>query len=224
MIIIVGDSFCTQDSKFSSSWTTKLQDYFGDKLINLSYVGASNFGILLQIEKALTFSPNYVIFNSTSSVRHEISIRTQNKKKTSLLDRIVNIDVTDHTRDILSTTYFTANVLGQLNSSQEKEIVNYHKKYSDIDVEVLKNFYFIKYSLDLLIESNCNFIWSQGGFEHSNFNGSKLWNFEKYKKYHSRYNLWDYIDSQICNHHIESQQTHNMIFDYYKEKISDCRQ
>jgi hypothetical protein len=112
MIFIVGDSFSTQDLNFSPSWSTKLKNYFGDQLVNLSYEGASNFGIILQIEKALSHGPSYVVFNSTSSVRHELLIKnlSESKKRKNILDRIINIDLADPNRDMISMTYFKANM------------------------------------------------------------------------------------------------------------------
>lgn len=220
MIVIVGDSFCGQDQNYKPSWSALLAKKYTSDLKNLSYPGASNFGILLQVEQALKLEPTFVIFNSTSSVRFEVVIRNVEPKNTLLVDRIINYDTADKSRDILSTTAFTANTLEQLNELQQSDIVSYYNNYVDLGLEIHKNYCFIRYTLDMLIDKDCAFLWSPGGFEHPKFSGSTRWDFKKYKQYTSEYNLWDYVDNQQCSHHIESADTHIKIFEYYDKKIS----
>ncbi len=218
-IVIVGDSFCCQDSDYDDAWSTRLTKAWPGQVINLAYAGASNFGILMQIERAIELDPDLIIHHATSSVRVEIVLRECDVGQRPWLDRMINRDPNDLDLDILTTTWFTANVLGQMSPQDEQQFVAYHQRFTDLDTEIRKNYYWILMALERMRNRRGAYSWSQGGFEHARFGAVMSWDFAAYEPNRSPVNPWDLVDSDRCSHHIENSVHHLTIFDHYDELV-----
>ena len=72
-ILVCGDSFCVNDSRFPGlHWTEKLLNLSGDiEIANLAYGGCSNALIALQLMQGLQLDPDFVVISFTSHSRYE---------------------------------------------------------------------------------------------------------------------------------------------------------
>jgi hypothetical protein len=65
-IVVCGDSFCSADTGKPGSHFSELLQAAGNVVINLARGGMSNTGIAFQLQEAIRFNPDLIIFNVTS--------------------------------------------------------------------------------------------------------------------------------------------------------------
>ena len=64
-IIVCGDSFCSADTGRPGTHFSELLQFNGHQVINLARGGISNTGIAFQMQEAIKFDPDVVIFSTT---------------------------------------------------------------------------------------------------------------------------------------------------------------
>ena len=194
MIYICGDSFCVSDAAYLEiiPWHEQLP-----KHKNLARKCASNYLISQQIEQAINECASYIIVTFTSSLRSELHYNGE-----LIPFSWLSLD---------STTPFDQE---QLNLLKQQYL------HIDLDTEIRKNRLIIEASLQRLVDSKISFIFDQGGFEHPSYGGVGKY-FIKFEQYRSQYNLWDYSTTRSHRpyFHIQDQQIHNKIAEYYNEQI-----
>lgn len=199
-LYICGDSFCVSDPEFGDNWVTLLtKKYPNLTIVNLASCGASNYLIYLQVKQALEENCNFLIYNATSSIRQEFSLRAdncvsdnakrywnsnnQNKNTSMICGSWLGID--RHYKELIEV-------------KQTNEIHTFFKNYVDLPNLIEKNFIFIAHTLSLLNSSGINWAWSQGGFEHKNFSDNQYPEFNQYRSKECSTNLWDhYVQDQV---------------------------
>ena len=225
---ICGASDCFLDPDWPGvSWMEKLESLLpaGHKVKNFSLEGASNFLISLQVEKAIE-SCDIVLVNFTSSVRFEYCINPPSKDQ-DLIDRFFRYHQPQQQWSLISTSPLSAYKNPALNSQQQDSIKDFFANFHDLDVDIKKNFIFIKHSIESLIKSQKKFMFSTGGFEHRSYmdrESSYLSKFDEYKQYRSRYNLWDHITDYKAPRpyfHITDPGITDSIANYYLEFVLD---
>lgn len=65
-IVVCGDSFCSADTSRPGTHFSELLQSNGHLVINLARGGMSNIGIAFQIQEAIKFNPDVIIFSITS--------------------------------------------------------------------------------------------------------------------------------------------------------------
>lgn len=188
MIFVCGDSFASSDPKSTVKPWHEQLD-----CVSYGQVGASNLMISKQVDLAIQQRADFVIVLFTSSCRfeHETGPFTiQNVKDSS-----------------------------NLNAEQQRIAMSWAKHFFDLDLEIYKNQCIIESVLSRLSNSSIRFLFDQGGFEHPKWGTDKKY-FTEYNQHRSKYNLWDYGDSLKFNpcFHIDDQNTHNQIAEYYREQ------
>ena len=106
-----------------------------------------------------------------------------------------------------------------LNDLQKDIIKKWTVEFFDLDTEIYRNKCIIEGTLARLVNSGIPFLFDQGGFEHPKWGTDKKY-FTEYNDNRSKYNLWDYGDTQlfIPSFHITDQNIHNEIAEYYREQ------
>jgi len=194
-VYICGDSFCTSDPEYPeiTPWH--------ELIPNAKTLGrncASNLLISQQVNQAINANADYIIVSFTSSLRSEI---------------LWNDEVTPFSwLSLDSTTPFDKETLASLKQLFDKV---------DLNTEIVRNKLIIDATLTMLVESKISFLFDQGGFEHSSYNGVGNY-FERYEKYRSKYCLWDYALRGYSRpyFHITDQTIHNEISDYFRNMIN----
>jgi hypothetical protein len=192
MIYICGDSFGVSDIEYGPGWMDMLAEKFS--VTNLSQVCASNLMIAQQIEQAIYSSANFVIVLCTSSTRNQTQIN----------NKVVPYSI----QSLDETTPFTARQLTIL-----KE---YTAEFFNLELAIFQNQLIIEAMLRRLVDSNIDFIFDQGGFEHPSYGGKKKY-FTKFNAYRSKLNLWDYVKTRKYRpyYHIDNLDDHITIANYY---------
>ena len=108
----------------------------------------------------------------------------------------------------------------------ESEIENKYYLESEINyLEKLKNElgYYIDDRIQKLVDSNIPFIFDQGGFENLQYGAIKNSYFEKFKKYQSKKNLWNYCHNRPFRpyYHLIDNNITDEIAQYYCNLIHD---
>lgn len=214
-IVVCGDSFNVDDVDHPNiHWTAKLNDY---DLVNLSIPGASNLAIRLQIDKAISFHPDFIIVSFTSCMR--TIVKYSEKIHSTLLDRIYYPNG-QKGFDLISFPYAGADQYNVLDSRQLDILHNYLAEFVDLDLLRAENYYIIKDGLETLSQSEIKFTFSLGGFDHKSFtNDINRFNFNKFDQFQCPINLWDY-----CNRkkqlrpwfHVKDHTIHDNLLEYYK--------
>lgn len=228
MIYICGDSFSVTDHSSGQTWVDMLEQTVPDKrLINLSVPGASNYLIYLQVKHAISNGCEHIIYQSTSSIRHEFIIANDGAIKDSYA-RYHNAVSNSKDCAIVCGSWHNlephhSNVLSNKDAT---EIRNFSLRFFDLASAIEKNYIYIIHTLNLISGANLkSWAWSRGGFEHKNFKNSESWDFSKFKNNEISVNLWDHYDSSIdqpvyhitdphvhrtvCNHYLTMLQLHN---------------
>jgi len=197
MIYICGDSFGVPDPDHGIGWMDLLAEKFS--VTNLCQVCASNLMIAQQVEKAINNSADFIIMLCTASTRNQIQINNK-----LIPYSIYSLD---------NTTPFTDRQLTLL-----KE---YTTEFFDLELAIYQNQLTIEAMLQKLVDSNIDFIFDQGGFEHPSYGGTKKY-FTKFNNYRSKLNLWDYAQTRSYRpyHHIDNLADHTAIANYY---MSICK-
>ena len=226
IIGICGASDCFLDPDWPGiSWMEKLESLLptGYEVKNFSLEGASNFLISLQVEKAIE-SCDVVLVNFTSSVRFEYCVK-QPSEDQDLFDRFFRYHQSQGSWSLISTSPLSVYKNPVLNTQQQNIIKDFFANFHDIEVDIKKNFIFIKHSIESLIKSQKKFMFSTGGFEHRSYmdrDSPYLSAFDEYKQYQSKYNLWDHIRDYKAPRpyfHITDTDTTDKIARYYLEFI-----
>lgn len=226
---ICGASDCFPDPEWPGvSWMEKLENLLPENYIvkNFALEGASNFLINLQVEQAIE-SCDIILVNFSSSVRFEYCIK-EPQKPLPLLDRFFQFYRSNNAENLwslVSTSPLSIHKNPILNKKQQHTIKNFYTEFHDMQLDVKKNFIFIKYTINELIRSQKKFIFSTGGFEHEsymNVESEYLCAFDEYQRWQSKYNLWDYITdfkSARPYFHITDHEITTKISEYYKNFI-----
>jgi len=198
-VYICGDSFGVPDSKYGPCWVDLLEKLTSYHVVNLSQVCASNLVISQQVDRAIA-SADYVILLCTASTRSQIR---HNQK-------IVPYSV--HSLD--STTPFDKNQLDLLRT--------FHTEYFDLELAIYENQLIIEAMLQRLVDSNCEFCFDQGGFEHLSYSGTGKY-FEKFNQHRSRFNLWDHAQTRSHRpyYHIQDADVHQRVANYYAGLLNE---
>ena len=155
-------------------------------------VGASNTMISQQVDTAIQSGADFIIVLFTSSARFEHA----------------------------SGPYSVQNLYtAGLNQTQRRIVKEWAVELFDLDWEIYRNKCIIEGVLARLKNSGISFLFDQGGFEHPKWGIDKKY-FTEYDDNRSKYNLWDYGDTQlhIPSFHITDQNIHNEIAEYYHEQ------
>lgn len=190
---------------------------------NLSIQGASNFLIRLQIERAMQQQADFIIVNFTSSVREEGRYR-DTVCSGELLDRFYRYHL-DHGRsDLMAYSPWHVDTNPVLTADQKQLIRHYSAEFTDIDLNVAKNYFLITGTLDRLIKSGTAFLFSPGGFEHTSYLHDRVsgYDFDEYQAWRSDHNLWDHIRDFTRARpyfHIDDPMITQTIADYYLTKV-----
>jgi hypothetical protein len=197
MIYICGDSFGVADPEYGKGWMDIVAEKFS--VTNLCQVCASNLMIAQQVEIAINNSADFVMVLCTASTRNQTLIN----------NRLIPYSI----YSLDKTTPFTDRQLAVL-----KE---YTTEFFNLELAIYQNQLTIEAMLQKLVDSGIDFIFDQGGFEHSSYGGTKKY-FTKFDAYRSQLNLWDCARSRTHRpyHHIDNSNDHDMIANYY---MSVCK-
>lgn len=195
-VYICGDSFCSSDSDFPE--ITPWHELIPNSK-TLAFNCASNFLISQQVNIAIDQQPDAIIIGFTSSLRTELL--WENKV---IPFSWLSLD---------DTTPFDQPTLDALRLIFEN---------IDLSTEIKRNELIIEATLQRLVDSGIPFKFDQGGFEHPSYGGVGNY-FHKFEKYRSKYCLWDYAGRGYHRpyFHIEDQNIHNMIAEYYIKELID---
>lgn len=220
-VYICGDSFASTDDQYPGvSWTEQLANMIDARVVNLSFVAASNLLISIQVEHAIQQQADYVICLGTTVTREELKL-PNNQIHQNLLDRFWSFQRSNNRdRDLMSYSWLTIE-----NYPVDQNLVrNFHTQYFDLDLAIYRNQCIIENTLQKLTDSGIPFVFDQGGFEHKSFGGTTKDYFVKYKDNISTINLWDYaIGKKNLKpyFHFTDAQTHQHIAQYYAKKIQN---
>jgi len=224
---ICGDSFGVSDKAsdiipWHELLATKLRDTY--IVYNHCRVSASNLLISLQVEEAINARADYIIQLCTSVTRDQVKFRELDAYASNLVDRFYDITNVEDNRyaDLVSYSIVTS-ANAPFTNSQRQLADEYNKQFGDLALRIYQNQCTISYTLNQLVDSKIRFCFDQGGFEHKSFgNPQTLGYFFKFDQYRSKVNLWDHANVRALRpyFHITDQHTHNMISDYYVEKIN----
>ncbi|CAB4133694.1 hypothetical protein UFOVP257_416 [uncultured Caudovirales phage] len=218
-VYICGDSFGTSDPDYPNmSWSDKLIELidYKFKVVNLSMVAASNLLISLQADRAIKNNASYIICMGTASTRIEIKIDDLDD---DLLSRFFSFS-SANPYSLMSCSFLTIENY-PLTKDDKKLILDYQKRFFDIDLSIYENKCIIENTLQKLVDSEIPFIFDQGGFEHPMYGGGTKIYFEKYQNNISDINAWDYVKTREFRpyFHITDESVNNSIANYYYDKI-----
>ena len=196
-IYICADSFGCYDADYPGlSWHEKLEKKLSPqfKIINFSKVFASNLMISLQVDKAIIEQADFIIVMGTSLLRDEVKI-TDIESKLPLVDRFVDITSNNNldTQNLVSYTMLNIN---QDFLSKVNDTLIAYKKLKDLNLLIYKDQCIIENTLQKLVDSDIPFVFDQGGFENPQYGAIKNCYFEKFKKYQSKKNMWNYTTNR----------------------------
>lgn len=221
---ICGDSFCVDDPEYGKTWVNLLQESTSDlKVINLASSGASNYLIYLQVKKALAENCDYLIYNATSSIRQEFSIKHDSRQ--DCVERYWNLNNNNrNTASMICSSWETVDRHNShlIQKSQVKKINDFFKEFVDLPNLIEKNFVFIDYTLNLLSSSNTAWAWTRGGFEHPSFGSTRPWNFDRYQTRECNINLWDYYVRGVVRpwFHVTDPEIHQKVCNHYQSLLN----
>jgi len=194
VIYICGDSWCSSDPDYPE--ITPWHELIPNSK-TLAFNCASNLLISEQVNQAINNNASHIIVSFTSSLRSELLWK----------DEVVPFSWLS----LDNTTPFDQSTLNSLREIFER---------IDLSTEIKRNELIIESTLQRLVDSSIPFLFDQGGFEHPSYGGSNTY-FAKFDQYRSKYSLWDYAGRGYHRpyFHIEDQNIHNMIADYYNNFI-----
>ena len=193
MIYICGDSFGVPDPEYGTGWMQCI-----GPVTNLCQVSASNLLVAQQVDRAIAAGAERIIVLFTSSTRSE---KIQNGR-------------------VIPFSWHTANsVTTPFTPDQLRIIREYFVEFHDLDLAIYTNQCIIEHALACLDRSGVQYIWDQGGFEHSSMGGQRY--FEQYNSTRSELCLWDYATTREYRpyYHIKDPAVHKKIAEYYKERF-----
>ena len=209
-LYICGDSFCSRDPEYGDNWVDMFNLAAID-IINLSSPGASNYLIYLQVKEAILKNADYIIYQASSSIRNEFSIKPTSLQKDEL-NRYWNVTAPADDASVVCCSWINPwgpkYNLTIFSSTDITQIQDFFVKNIDLTSLVEKNYIFILHTLQILTASNIPYAWSQGGFEHKMWESTNWWDFSAYKDHECKINLWDYYDSNVIRpyYHVTDKQ------------------
>lgn len=225
-LYICGDSFaCLDPESTILPWPQILKDKIKESwnVTNLSMVCASNLNIRMQIDNAIENNADFIIVLFTSSLRGNGRL-TDNSPTANLLDNFFKIGQYNKNKNLACWSYGSLNLTCVLPKDKIKILKEYYAQIFDLGVEVYQNQCVIESTLFKLVNSQCAFLFDQGGFENPLFNGHKEY-FKEFDPYRSQYNLWTMHGKRQVIHrpyfHIIDQDLHDLIANYYYQEL--CR-
>jgi hypothetical protein len=195
-VYICGDSFCVSDPEYGPCWVDYLAQH--RKVHNLAQVAATNLMISMQVDQAIAQQADFVIVQGTACTRGQ----------------------TRHQGQIVPYSYHTASeVTTPFGKEKLNVLKQYYVEFFDLELAIYENKCIIENTLHKLIDSGIDFLFDQGGFEHSSF-GSTATYFDQFVQYRSKINLWDYSTTRNYRpyYHIVDDAVHQQVAEYYREK------
>lgn len=204
-ILVCADSFGVPDPEFPGlHWIEKILNFSEDfEVCNMSYGGASNALIVLQLLQGLRLKPDFVILSFTNENRYE-------------LDKDINAMPADFTALELADypkRRYTTNRRSQVDNIDPfslELLESWMVGASSENFEKLKNYFFICFCLMLLKNQNIAFCFSLGGFEYRQdynalINSNYLRNFiTDYADNELKTNLWFYQSGATPCFHVNN--------------------
>lgn len=192
-VYVCGDSFCVPDPEYGLCWV----DYLSQqrRVRNLAQVAATNLMISMQVDKAIAESADFVIVQGTACTRNQT--RYQGK--------------------IVPYSYHTASeTTTPFDRTKLNVLKHYYTEFFDLELAIYENQCIIENTLQKLVNSGIDFLFDQGGFEHTSF-GSTAEYFAQYQQYRSDINLWDYTRTRDYRpyYHIVDDAVHREVAEYY---------
>ena len=193
MIYVCGDSFGVSDPEYGPGW----MDLIG-ATVNLCQVSASNLLIAQQVDRAIAAGAGKIIVLFTSSTRSE------------KMENGAAIPFSWHTASSTTTPF---------DNRQLRILQDYFAEFYDLGLAIYTNQCIIQHTLDCLNKSGADYMWDQGGFEHSSMGGCPY--FDQYNSTRSDLCLWDYATTREHRpyYHITDLAKHQDIAAYYRERF-----
>jgi hypothetical protein len=185
-ILVCGDSFAEDDTRFPGiHWTHALKAE-GHEVWNLASAGASNQFINLQVLQGITLKPDFVILLGTAPYRFELYEESAQKT------------LNQYPKDLQSIKEFNrikwkSTSLIKDKFTREKLFGDYLMTYSH-DMNIIQNYSHITNSLLALEYCKIPFCWQIGGFSKeldTVKNTSAVDIISKFNRKHVELNLWD---------------------------------
>lgn len=231
-LYICGDSFCTSDPEYGPNWVDLLKDRCPNiEIVNLATPGASNYLVYKQVEHALSQDCDYLIYHATSSVRQEFALSNAKISKDSI-DRYWSPH-NKQNKNMVSNSWLApwCNAEELFSNDDSRVIKEFFTRFVDFSVLIEKNYVFICHTLNLIAANKKlkKWVWSQGGFQHKNFNNFNNdefeFDFSNYKDHESKINLWDHYDAEKWRitrrpyYHITERHILENLCDYYADVL-----
>lgn len=193
MIYICGDSFGVPDPEYGTGWMEMI-----GPVVNFAQVSASNLLIAQQIDRALAEGAKKIIVLFSSSTRSE------------KIENGTIIPFSWHTANSTTTPF---------DDRQLRILREYFVEFYDLDLAIYTNQCIIEHALAGLESAGVDYVWDQGGFEHSSMGGKKY--FDQYDHSRSALCLWDFARTRDYRpyYHITDSAIHQQIAEYYKERF-----
>jgi len=147
MIYICGDSFGVPDPEYGTGWMEMI-----GSVVNTCQVSASNLLIAQQVDQAIDAGAQRLIVLFTSCTRGE------------KIENGVPIPFSWHTASRTTTPF---------NDNQLRVLREYFAEFFDLDLAIYTNQCIIEHTLARLESSGIDYVWDQGGFEHTSMGGRK---------------------------------------------------
>lgn len=201
-ILVCGDSYYDYDDRYPGlHWADRLAPH---NVYRLARGGASNFSIWHQVQYSIEFDPDVIFVTFTSCPRNEFPKRSEFKPVIK-------------TKHLESKMWAYRNTMWEnvdhfLPTYNKDMFLNWMPYYIE-EYEILKNFLFIKATLDFLKEKKMKFYFSLGGFEDSMNSKTVLGidiNFDKYKEHNLLPNGWLSFPDRLLDpyFHIKDENWH----------------
>ena len=213
-IYICGDSFATPDPDYGTMWAELLQHELGAdyRIVNHSSVAASNLLVAVQVDHAVQQQADFVIVLATACTRNEALVLPETDQ--DLMSRFLK-------HELVSYSIYRP-YRSQLNTADQQAIYDFHRRYTDLELNIFRDHCILLGTLYRLTESGTPFLFDQGGFEHPKFGGSRSY-FEQFRDQRTDLNVWDYgtTEAERPYYHILQPEDHARIAEYYRKKITE---
>lgn len=155
-----GDSFFVEDNLWGNNIGQYVAENLNTKVVNYAKLGASNFTIRLQVERAIQNQADLIIIGFTSIDRIEIPF-----SKYRLDDGIENIDYTDNTTLPEFYRYTRISTKSDVisNFKQTDYLKSYLANMYDPDLKRQMDYFVVTGLLDKLVKTKIPFIFTRGG-------------------------------------------------------------
>lgn len=161
-----GDSFFVEDNAWGNNIAQHIAKKLDIKIINYAKLGASNFTIRLQVEKAISEGADLIIIGFTSVDRIEIPLCDYRFK-----DGIENVDYSTNTTlpnfFRITRTSIKSDVIS--NFEQTDFLKSYLANFYDPEYKRQIDFFIVSGLLDKLKKLNIPFVFTRGGLTGPDF-------------------------------------------------------